>query len=312
MSIYVRDAGGNRQKIAGVGLPGPAGKSAYQYAVEGGFTGTEEEFRAVVGVHSNDSLLDNWYFADPINQRGQISYSGPGYMIDRWFLWDSSSSCTLSEDGVSGSGLMCERLENVSIPRGMQCTLSILSANGVDALQFYDETNSVNIVNKPVNSSFGSATFSVPTTCNAARIGVNFKSGSAVKAVKLELGPVQTLAHKEGDTWVLNDPPPNKALELAKCQRYMRVINPSNTVGLAMNGAINAPIEMRANPTINPGVLLSLGRSAGSITTASDFLAYSRPSEPILSIVKPGTNIMDGIVAVDVGSPAPLILDANL
>ena len=41
-----------------------------------------------------------------------------------------------------------------------------------------------------------------------------------VLAIKLELGSVQTLARKEGDTWVLNDPPPDKALELAKCQRY--------------------------------------------------------------------------------------------
>ena len=48
----------------------------------------------------------------------------------------------------------------------------------------------------------------------------NDKAYVDIKAAKLELGPVQTLAHKEGDTWVLNDPPPNKALELAKCQRY--------------------------------------------------------------------------------------------
>ena len=50
-------------------------------------------------------------------------------------------------------------------------------------------------------------------------------AGSTVKAIaaKLELGTVQTLAHKEGDTWVLNDPPPDPALELAKCQRYQVV-----------------------------------------------------------------------------------------
>ena len=86
MSIYVRDTNGNRQKIAGVGLPGPAGKSAYQYAVEGGFSGTEEEFRAVVGIRNNDNLLDNWYLADPINQRGQKEYTGARYTIDRWKL----------------------------------------------------------------------------------------------------------------------------------------------------------------------------------------------------------------------------------
>ena len=45
--------------------------------------------------------------------------------------------------------------------------------------------------------------------------------GLYIKAAKLELGPVQTLAHKdENGNWILNDPPPSKALELAKCQRY--------------------------------------------------------------------------------------------
>ena len=50
-----------------------------------------------------------------------------------------------------------------------------------------------------------------------------------IKAMKLELGPVQTLAHKEGDNWVLNDPPPNKALELAKCQKYQQELVVPNT-----------------------------------------------------------------------------------
>ena len=37
MALYV-----NGKKVAGIGLPG---KSAYQYAVDGGYTGTEEEFQ---------------------------------------------------------------------------------------------------------------------------------------------------------------------------------------------------------------------------------------------------------------------------
>ena len=45
MAIYI-----NGKKVAGAGLPGAAGKSAYQSAVEGGYTGTESEF---------DSLMAN-------------------------------------------------------------------------------------------------------------------------------------------------------------------------------------------------------------------------------------------------------------
>lgn len=48
MSIFAVDKDGNRKQIAGVGLPGPVGKSAYQYAVEGGFMGTEAEFSSML------------------------------------------------------------------------------------------------------------------------------------------------------------------------------------------------------------------------------------------------------------------------
>ena len=50
---------------------------------------SNEEFLRIVklaeGV-SNRNLLDNWYFADPINQRGQTEYNQAGYTIDRWKL----------------------------------------------------------------------------------------------------------------------------------------------------------------------------------------------------------------------------------
>ena len=43
MAIYI-----NGKKVAGVGMPGKDGKSAYQLAVEGGYQGTEEEFSQIL------------------------------------------------------------------------------------------------------------------------------------------------------------------------------------------------------------------------------------------------------------------------
>lgn len=37
-------------------------------------------------VRRGDNLLDNWYFADTINQRGQTEYTSAGYTIDRWSI----------------------------------------------------------------------------------------------------------------------------------------------------------------------------------------------------------------------------------
>ena len=76
---------------------------------------------------------------------------------------------------------------------------------------------------------------------------------------KLELGPVQTLAHKdENGNWILNDPPPNKALELAKCQRYFRVISPEYSIPVVSSYSNNRHIvvsipgmPMRTTPSVS-------------------------------------------------------------
>lgn len=94
-----------------------------------------------------------------------------------------------------------------------------------------------------------------------------------LKAIKLEQGPVQTLAHQDADgNWILNDPPPNKAMELAKCQRYQVVyLHTLNTVavGFASNTTsvlvkISCP-PLRAIPTLNfERLYLSSGAHAGT------------------------------------------------
>ena len=48
MALYV-----NGKKVAGIGLPG---KSAYQYAVDGGYAGTEEEFEEMLANAGNKPL----------------------------------------------------------------------------------------------------------------------------------------------------------------------------------------------------------------------------------------------------------------
>ena len=236
MSIYVRDANGNRQKIAGVGLPGPAGKSAYQYAVEGGFSGTEEEFRAVVGVRSNPSLLDNGYFADPINQRGKMEYTGEGYTICRWKLAQNDTNFLKIENGfihvhIGSFGAFGQFVTVLDI--NSKYTFSFLTNE--NELAYFTMQNLITTgssfpikignrtiqlyvyntyVSNPKAENVTAFLLHIPAVDDA--IDINFV------AAKLELGPVQTLAHKEGDTWVLNDPPPDPALELAKCQRYYR------------------------------------------------------------------------------------------
>lgn len=49
MAVKVKDASGKIAKIAGRGAKGEDGTSAYDYAVAGGYTGTEAEFQTLMG-----------------------------------------------------------------------------------------------------------------------------------------------------------------------------------------------------------------------------------------------------------------------
>lgn len=276
MSIYVRDADGNRHKIAGVGLPGPPGKSAYQYAVEGGFSGTEEEFRAVVGVRSNPNLLDNGYLADPINQRGQTEYAEGGYAVDRW----TSSKMTVHDGYVTFENDLIQSFEweRFAILMGSIVTLSYLN-----------NKNELIFSTGHIPNQFE------PTGLQAVYLGpftMYIFPGSSVQvfrldrsdtiiAAKLELGPVQTLAHKDAfGNWVLNDPPPNKALELAKCQRYQLCVRAKQAYSMfgfaygfdqsKASAFIPAPCNFTKNPSVVKSDDFELYSLAGSTIPVTD------------------------------------------
>ena len=49
-------------------------------------------------------MLDNSDFRNPVNQRGQISYSGVGYAIDRWKTWNSGDALTINDGYITITG----------------------------------------------------------------------------------------------------------------------------------------------------------------------------------------------------------------
>ena len=208
--------------------------------------------------HSNPNLLDNWYFANPINQRGQTEYTGGGYTIDRWAGYVGIPSVTLTSDGVQlTSGDWGQPMELAKlIPTVYTCSVLL---TGNKFISFIMDVTDDNEKHKEVtDKDTGFSLIFYYRWSNGRHLFFMNSNGATNKviAAKLELGPVQTLAHKEGDTWVLNDPPPNKALELAKCQRYLC---PLPSLGY-YNGFVNAGkniihipyhfINMRSNPTV--------------------------------------------------------------
>lgn len=191
-------------------------------------------------IVTNENLLDNWYFGPGvINQRGQTSGSGTGYKtIDRWRTSGYASTLsTLTDDGLtiqnssnSGAGGIGQYFKT-DIPAGTTVTLSVFVSLGADAtgvaVRFYDAdggydqlTASTGMI---IDGQFRWGTIKLTRNCIRVQFrGSPFISTLTYKAVKLEFGNSQTLAHKEDGVWVLNELP-DPAVELFKCQRYFQM-----------------------------------------------------------------------------------------
>lgn len=233
----------------------------------------------------NPSLLDNWYFPVPVNQRGQTNYTQLGYTFDRWmqeghsFYVDKSENYGGSLHLVMGSEPQTFMQLIETVPQ-QQMTASILlagaSAGGYLLVQSQPDAADSHMV--PIQSEMTTFTFT-PAQSGMYRIAV-FNNGEPVdifvRAVKLELGTEQTLAHKEGDKWVLNEIP-EYAKQLEECQRYFYQAHYTQhqTINMAYEDTAYAfimlplPVVMRIdNPVVTQSKPIALGTSEKILVSA--------------------------------------------
>ena len=175
-----------------------------------------------VKYRTNPNLLDNWYFGRPVNQRGQTEYTAVGYTVDRWKL-DIGEAVTL-EDGcicLKKSGTYWgEYFADFDQFIGMTLTGSVLLSDGTLRTGSFVYNGLLNQGQTFFSSELGfyiQKLSSSITQCEINSLVDNVK----IKAVKLELGGVQTLAHKENGVWVLNEIP-DFGEQLRRCQRYFQ------------------------------------------------------------------------------------------
>lgn len=325
------------------GPAGPAGadgKSAYESAQDGGYVGSEAEFNEDLALVSqrivvNRNLLDNAYFANPINQRGQTEYTGAGYTIDRWKVTGNSVMTILVEDdGIKfiggGTDNFLQVLDGAKVHRGKTFTLSILVSEFSSPSPLKLRIRYGNYAIVAETSITGTGLFSVTGTFNTtmemnpmvtiSNGDDNENIGLKIQAAKLELGTQQTLAHQENGVWVLNEIP-NYAEELAKCQRYFVNLNPGHggyfTIGSgfvidATVAEIIAPIpvEMRIIPQVITGGFAISSTSGEAVAT------FAAPYNCGASAVNLHCDIIGGTAGapcIAYGAPDQYVwLDANL
>lgn len=198
----------------------------------------------------NPNLLDNWYFGNPVNQRGQMSYTGVRYAIDRWKTYAggtialSGGHLSLTEVTDWGQQIELSRM-SVDCP----VTFSALTDMGLvwsthkfagDINETWYENLGNGITLNTIYNWSGTGTVLVALQTQAANI----------RAVGLEPGSQQTLAHKEYGDWVLNEIP-KFGDQLAECQRYYFKENIAIQIANESIQTIFYPVEMRTTPSLS-------------------------------------------------------------
>ena len=288
---------------------------------------------------SNINMAPNWYFPDPVNQRGQASYTvsattkiAVGSCIDRFKIdanVGSSITCELDDGGIlltavppeNGFGQMnfYTTFPGYAFSPGVY-TISWLYSSDCK-VRPYVYSSKAGVVpgwkDFPVSSALNVAEIQFEVTEEAyignirANLQINTASTVHVKlvAAKVESGNQSTIARQDAfGNWTLNDPPPNKALELMKCQRYFTRLIPYSDGWLGKigtfyptserSGAINItiPAVMRIKPAITISSLLLPLRGNGSS------IIYTAPSDTTFS---PG-NMSGNLISINISSPTSL------
>lgn len=230
-----------------------------------------------------------------------FGYCAVGYTVDRWKL-DIGEAVTL-EDGcicLKKSGTYWgEYFDDFDQFIGMTLTGSVLLSDGTLRTGSFVYNGSLNQGQTFFSSELGFYVQKLSDSLTRCEINSNVDNVK-IKAVKLELGDTQTLAHKENGVWVLNEIP-DFGEQLRRCRDYCRKIKYATYTGYAMGVAMSAnfvriPIffeDMRTTPTVDLSSAsgLFLTGAEGDVYGVTFTLAWSAPNCIFVDATKTGAFI---------------------
>lgn len=244
---------------------------------------------------SNPNLLDNWYFGNPVNQRGQTEYTGNNiYIIDRFINYSLNVNISNLSLKLSSAQNWYSRISQKIEPQilnalsGKQVTMTALFKSakaGQVKLSLFDSDDNTSSTTEKIEAATGdvqlvTATVTVPSSYANHKVEALFYPDltmvgqeTELYALKLELGPTQTLAHQENGVWVLNEVP-DYGEQLRRCQRYAIDGKYYTTVGkLNYDGnvyyiSVQFPFAMRTLPAITLKEISAIGWGTLPISSA--------------------------------------------
>lgn len=245
-----------------------------------------------IAAHPSDDSTVYVKLADCV--RG---YTGSGYTVDRWSimnnvtatLQNASLNIAYTESGWN----LYTLLDNVLIP-GTTYTLSCLykaSGNPIRLVCTWGTNKFFFNGQAPISDDWTlteiTGTIPADATIDINEIVVQSLGSGAgnfsLKAVKLELGPTQTLAHQENGVWVMNEVP-EYGDQLRRCLRHDYILgNASQNCPIGIGTAysndgvvcvIQLPEYMRTNPAVALSGEVQIRFSSTQILTATSVLNY--------------------------------------
>lgn len=219
------------------------------------------------------NLLINSYWAQKsriVNQRGKNSYTNAKYGIDKWGTENGTVVINENSLSITINNIYAGFIYPIEpLPAGTY-TFSFLT-DAQDSLYIEAGTKFISNV---IDNGLLSGTFTVDDEINVENVRITSSAGSPVTfhayAAKLEKGVGQTLARKQGNTWVLNEIP-DYATELLKCQRYFighdLVALPLTFTGSTAYCSVPLPTTMRALPSLTGNFVVGLISNNETIET---------------------------------------------
>lgn len=194
---------------------------------------------------SNVNLFPNWYFLDPINQRGKDSYRGNGFGLDTIKPFDTTATITVGKDGLSVSDTMSHHQLIILVPLHFiidkitpgTYTISALATGNITNVRFrkVKSIDDVQVVDYNVSGKFVSFSleiddeFYAKSTTTQSFVGFYLESSDVkLQAIKFEKSDVQTLAYedeKNPGNYILFDAYDKKAA-LDECKQWLVKIDP--------------------------------------------------------------------------------------
>ena len=260
-------------------------------AAEGAATGI-----AISKSSAPYNYLDNSDFRNPVNQRGNTSYTSASYCIDRWVFTDNNPSFSITEGvGIKVGGLFKEvyfsqRLDLNGAVRtlaGKYVTFAAMSDKGLLLKSMILPTTAGEFSRTPV--------------ADDVQMTIGYSSSGQSYWVDIVVAKNKTLtlywaALYEGEYTAETLPeykPKGYTHELLECQRYfIRLAEPNNPyssiVGMGTASSTSncfaicpLPVTMRITPTVSWARAELLNSALGNFSSISAVSVYRRSHNQI-------------------------------